>query len=336
MSTADDLLPTLRRLGLIDRDETPVLTPLAGGVSSDIWRVEGSRGPFCVKRALAKLKVAADWRAPVSRNANEVGWIEVAQSIVPGSAPGILGHDSDAGLFAMAWLPPERFQLWKAMLRAGIADPRHAAAVGRTIGRIHAATADNQTLARRFNTDAIFMPIRLEAYLVATGRAHPDLESHFTDLVARTLANKRALVHGDVSPKNILIGPDGPVFLDAECAWYGDPAFDAAFCLNHLLLKCLWNPGARDRFLASFAAFANAWLAEVTWEPAAEPEARAATLLPALTLARIDGKSPVEYLSAPADQSFVREAARALIASGATTLKAVCDAWRVALEARDD
>ncbi|MEZ5669788.1 MAG: phosphotransferase [Alphaproteobacteria bacterium] len=80
-------------------------------------------------------------------------------------------------------------------------------------------------------------------------------------------------MHGDVSPKNILIGPAGPVFLDAECAWYGDPAFDIAFCLNHLLLKCLWTPAATGRFLACFRALAEAWLAEVDWEPRAVPGA---------------------------------------------------------------
>ena len=112
-----------------------------------------------------------------------------------------------------------------------------------------------------------------------------------------TQANKRALVHGDVSPKNILRGPDGPVFLDAECAWWGDPAFDLAFCLNHLLLKCLWTPSAAAGFLACFDALGAAYLARVAWEPPHALEARAARLLPGLFLARVDGKSPVEYIT---------------------------------------
>src|SRR5947208_5851567 len=99
-------------------------------------------------------------------------------------------------------------------------------------------------------------------------------------LVATTQANKKALVHGDVSPKNILAGPHGPVFLDAECAWYGDPAFDLAFCLNHLLLKCLWVPQATARFLGSFDALAGAYLSQTGWEKPDGLEARAAALLP--------------------------------------------------------
>src|SRR6185295_87854 len=123
---------------------------------------------------------------------------------------------------------------------------------------------------------------------------------------------KLALVHGDVSPKNIMIGPDGPVFLDAECAWYGDPAFDLAFCLNHLLLKSAPSAPSRDALLAAFSALADEYFAGVTWKPRAAVERRTAALLPGLLLARIDGKSPVEYLGG-VEREFVRREARALL-----------------------
>ena len=142
--------------------------------------------------------------------------------------------------------PPDTHPVWKDLLQAGNIDAATAAAVGDVLGRIHAATADRPDIAARFPTDDIFHPIRLEPYLLATARAHPD--SRRAPPARRNDAQpKLALVHGDFSPKNILIGPAGPVILDAECAWYGDPAFDLAFCLNHLLLKCLWRrSGARD------------------------------------------------------------------------------------------
>jgi aminoglycoside phosphotransferase (APT) family kinase protein len=141
-------------------------------------------------------------------------------------------------------------------------------------------------------------------------------------------------VHGDVSPKNILAGPDGPVFLDAECAWYGDPAFDLAFCLNHLLLKCLLRPDAADGFLACFDALAAAHLAGVVWEDAAGLQARAARLLPALFLARIDGKSPVEYVTREADKHRVRDLAVPLVRDPPARLSAVRDAWADRIRAR--
>jgi Ser/Thr protein kinase RdoA (MazF antagonist) len=130
----------------------------------------------------------------------------------------------------------------------------------------------------------------------------------------QTQSHKCSLVHGDVSPKNILVDPAGrPVLLDAECAWWGDPAFDLAFCLNHLLLKCLWTPSAREGFGRCFDALAAAYLARVDWEEPAALESRAAALLPGLLLARVDGKSPVEYLGAEAQRETVRRCARQLL-----------------------
>ncbi|BBK40522.1 putative aminoglycoside phosphotransferase [Allostella vacuolata] len=326
-----DLLPTLRRLGLVADGIEPRLIPLTGGVSSDIWKVEAGDAVFCVKRALAKLKVAQDWRAPVGRNAHEADWIRAARAIVPGAAPRILAQDAEAGLFAMEFLDPGRCPLWKAELRDGRADPAAAAAVGTTLARIHAATAGDPEVARRFATDAIFHAIRLEPYLLATARAHPDLAPVLETLARRTADTRLALVHGDASPKNILLGPDGPVFLDAECAWYGDPAFDIAFCLNHLLLKCLWTPAATPGFLAAFDRLAGSWLEGVAWEPVEAAEMRAATLLPALFLARVDGKSPVEYLTGEGDRARVRRVARRLLQSPVDRLAAVRAAWEAEL-----
>nr|MBA3516311.1 phosphotransferase [Hyphomicrobiales bacterium] len=145
-------------------------------------------------------------------------------------------------------------------------------------------------------------------------------------LADATLATKRALVHGDVSPKNILCGPRGPVFLDAECAWYGDPAFDLAFCLNHLLLKGALRPELRGRYLEAFRALSGAYLGGVTWEPRADLERRSAHLLPGLFLARVDGKSPVEYLPDKA-QRAVRDSARNMLVRPIETLAAVAELW---------
>ena len=124
----------------------------------------------------------------------------------------------------------------------------------------------------RFETDELFHALRLEPYLEATARAHPDLASRLNALVETTRTTKRVLVHGDFSPKNLLIGPAGPVILDAECAWYGDPAFDLAFVLNHLLLKGAWQPQWRARYVDAFAALTAAYLAHVDWETPASCE----------------------------------------------------------------
>ena len=318
----------LRELGLADAGEPLLGAPLAGGVSSDIWRVDTGRGSVCAKRALARLRVAADWRAPVDRNRYEARWLEVANAARPGAAPRLLGQHPGLGIVVMAWLAPANHRLWKTLLRGGDAAPETARAVGATLAAIHAYSAARPALAAQFDSDAIFFAIRLEPYLLAAAGRHAELAPALEQLVETTRSTKRALVHGDVSPKNIVIGPAGPVFLDAECAWWGDPSFDLAFCLNHLLLKCLWTPTATDGFLAAFDALAAAYLDTVDWEPRESIERRAAALLPGLLLARVDGKSPVEYIDDDADRERVRRGAGALLRRPVDRLGEVADAWR--------
>ncbi len=327
----DEFVQALRELGLAD-DEPLTGEPMTGGVSSDIWRIDTARGPVCAKRALAKLRVAADWRAPIVRNQYEARWMAVAQQASPGSAPRLLGQHPGLGVLVMQWLPPADHALWKQQLREGHADLATAQAVGRMLSCIHAFAAARPELAAQFDTDRIFYDIRLEPYLVATAVKHPDLAPQLHALVAQTQSHAVALVHGDVSPKNILVGPQGPVLLDAECAWWGDPAFDIAFCLNHLLLKCLWTPAAREAFLACFDALSAAYLAGVDWEPREAIEQRAARLLPGLLLARVDGKSPAEYITADMQREAVRHCARALIQQPVSRLADVGAAWRREIE----
>lgn len=323
----DDIARALRRMGLLDSGPCPALTPLRGGVSSDIWRVDLASGPACIKRALPRLRVSAEWHAPVERNRYELQWMRHVARIIPEAVPPILGADDGLAMFVMRYLEPADFPLWKQQLRDAKVDRAGAASVGARLARIHGATAGDPEVAARFATDDTFFDIRLEPYLLATARAHPQLANALEALVETTAGEKRTLVHGDVSPKNLLMGPAGPVFLDAECAWYGDPAFDLAFCLNHLLLKCLWVPAASEAFLACFQALAAAHLGCVDWEEPRACEARAARLLPGLLLARVDGKSPVEYLTDEGDKETVRRVAAQLLARPAARLMEIASLW---------
>ena len=322
----------IARSGLLPSGAQCVLRRLTGGVSSDIWLAEAGDVRFCVKRALPKLKVAADWFAPVERNANEAAWFDVVGRFLPEAVPQVLAEDSGAGVFAMDYLPEAGYPNWKAQLREGNVSIETAAEVGRRLARIHSVTATDANLRARFASDAIFHAIRLEPYLLATANAHPELAPRLRQLAEVTASTKIALVHGDVSPKNILIGLRGPVFLDAECAWWGDPAFDLAFCLNHLLLKCLWVPKKTSDYLAAYRALAEVYLAGVDWEPPLVFERRTSALLPGLFLARVDGKSPVEYVTRDHDKDRVRRVAGALLRGPVETLPQVAEAWSLELQ----
>ncbi|MBU6298070.1 MAG: aminoglycoside phosphotransferase family protein [Alphaproteobacteria bacterium] len=323
---------SLHDMGLIANDESCVIQPLSGGVSCDVFMVETARRRFCVKRALPKLRVAADWRAPADRSHAEVAWMEFAAAIEPKWAPRILGEDRARHLFAMQFFPPDDYPVWKSLLAAGRIDAEFAALVGGAIARIHAATAGREDIARAFANGEQFHALRVDAYLLHTAAAHPDVAEIVRAAAQGVETARIALMHGDVSPKNILCGPDGPVFLDAETCCYGDPAFDLAFCLNHLLLKGVWRPDHAAAYAAAFTALKDAYFAKADWETPDGLERRTARLLSAFLLARIDGKSPVEYIASVRDKDFVRTQAKTFL-RGSLSLGEMLARWTQALPA---
>jgi 5-methylthioribose kinase len=327
------LLQALRKANLIGKAEMPPIVPLAGGVSGDVFRVDLSGGPICVKQPVEKLRVAADWHAPLERAHSEVMWLQFAASIDPGCTPEVIFEDRNAHIFAMQYLSPERYPGWKARLMIGDVDPEFAGKVGHTLARIHAASAGRSDIQAAFANQDLFFALRVEPYLLHTAKAHADFSAHIEALADDLRASRIALMHGDVSPKNILCGPEGPVFLDAETACYGDPVFDLAFCLNHLLLKGVHRRQNASEYGQSFDAMRDAYLQNVNWEDPAALDRRTARLLAVLLLARIDGKSPVEYLTADRDKEFVRRAALDFIGRPDITLGEIALGWQEKLAA---
>jgi 5-methylthioribose kinase len=332
MTDAEETIrAALAVMGLAGAQDAYALAPLGGGVSCDVFLAEIAARRVVVKRALPKLRVAADWRAPPERSEAEVAWIRLVAGINPAWVPEILGEDHARHIFAMAYLPPEQYPLWKAQLAEGLVDTQFAASVGTALARIHAFTAGRSDVAAQFANRAQFHALRIESYLLYTAEKHPDVATTIRGIASGVETSGIALMQGDISPKNILRGPEGPVFLDAETACYGDPAFDLAFCLNHLLLKGAWHPQFATSLSGAFSALKNAYRAGVSWEDAAAMDRRAARLLAALLLARIDGKSPVEYLTDERIKDFVRAQAKAYLTSE-PTLDDVVARWTVALK----
>ena len=309
------------------------LTPLTGGVSSDIRLVNTPDRTFVVKRALDKLRVKDDWYADRSRNNYEQAYMRYVGEVVPDAVPAILFSDPDAGLFAMEYLG-EGYDNWKSLLLAGKVNRAYAGEAGRVLGQIHSATWGDKAAATAFDSTSNFFELRLEPYLLTTGQRHPNLASYFEVESARIQAMSLALVHGDYSPKNMLVRPDRFVLLDCEVAWYGEPAFDVAFLCNHFFLKSLNNSGESDAFLALVSDFWDCYVSELGESLAFELEARVARLLPMLLLARVDGKSPVEYITEPAKQAMVRNFSNDVIPAPPTTLSQLIALWQPRLQDR--
>ncbi len=326
-TAAGELLQQLVRDGFASA--TAVLHPMPGGVSSDVYLVEDRGGRFVVKRALPRLRVRQEWLADVSRNEYERRYLQYVGAFLPQAVPRLLG--AGEGYVAMEYLGPE-FQNWKTLLMSSRGTVRHAASAGAVLGAIHARSRGDAAAARDFDSAENFRQLRVDPYLLATAQAHRSVAGLITAEAQRLLATREALVHGDFSPKNMLISDDRFVLLDCEVAWYGDPAFDVAFLTTHLLLKSACLPEQRD-FSAQIAAFLAAYSTSSGASEGDERscDLRAARLAPMLLLARVDGKSPVEYLDRR-QQDDVRRFALATIAENAErTMAALCQKWFNAL-----
>jgi aminoglycoside phosphotransferase (APT) family kinase protein len=316
-----DILNLLRRDGLV-RADAPRLTPLAGGVSCEIYLVEDDANRFVVKRALPRLNVKAEWFADVKRNRHEWEFIRYVARFLPAAVPALQYCSAPDNYFVMEHLNGV-FSNWKQLLLAGHASEDQAANAGNLLAQIHRQSTGDAEAARLFDTTPNFFQLRLDPYLLAAGEKNPPLRPLLEAEAARLAATRECLVHGDFSPKNILLSPGRLVLLDCEVAWYGDPAFDLAFFLTHLFLKALFHAPREIGLRPMIEKFRSAYQVA---RPAPELEPRAGRLLLMLMLARVDGKSPVEYLAA-ARQQFVREFVRSELPAEISSLEAVTNAW---------
>jgi Ser/Thr protein kinase RdoA (MazF antagonist) len=250
--------------------------------------------------------------------------------ILPEAVPKVFVAADD--YFTMEYLG-EGFVNWKQMLLAGRCNPHHAAQAGRTLGVIHRSSFGDTQAARMFDTAESFHQLRTDPYLVTTGQRHPELREYFERETIRLESTRECLVHGDYSPKNILIGNGRQVILDCEVAWYGDPAFDLGFLLNHLLLKSLYHAPQEVGLgrLVEQAMGAYCLERRLPENKQREFDRRTARLLPLLLLARIDGKSPVEYLHGEEKKDFVRRFVAAVLPVPDLSLAELSGRWFAAL-----
>src|SRR5260370_105841 len=280
------------------------ITELGGGVSNTVLLVEADDRRFVLKQALGKLRVEDDWfsdRERVFRESAAMRWLR--PHLPAGSLPEILFEDRENCLFAMTAGPREA-ENWKTLLMRGEVN----AGVGRTIGgmlaKMVSATWRAPEAERAFGDQTVFDQLRLDPYYRTTAARHLDLKPQFERLMRESSSRRVSLVHGDWSPKNFLISAGAVMAIDFEVIHFGDPAFDAAFLVNHLALKSFLRPGDKSRYAEAAVQFlesAGTWLEASTLEH-----------LGALMLARVDGKSPVEYLG-PELSGQVRSVARDLM-----------------------
>jgi D-3-phosphoglycerate dehydrogenase len=282
---------------------------LGGGVASNISIVDTIAGPIVVKEALPELKVAAHWPSDPARSLIEADALRaIADLIGDDAVPRVLWVDAEKHRFGMA-LIDARLRNWKADLLAGRVDLATAARAGEMLGALHARSAQRADIAERFASRQFFEELRIRPYFERIAERNPDIAPAVRTAIDGMRATPvRALVHGDFSPKNILADGRDVVLLDCEVAHWGDPRFDVAFCLSHLLLKAMRRGADASRLADAADAFLAAWRAA---GPAVD-DAELVRLTGCLILARLEGDSPVDYLDT-LDVAAVKKMAVAII-----------------------
>jgi 5-methylthioribose kinase len=286
---------------------------LGGGVSNTVLLVESDAGRFVLKQALGKLRVEQEWLSDRDRIFRESAALRKLAMLLPaGSLPAVLFEDSENFIFAMSAAPPGSV-CWKDLLLGGEIVPATAERVGTLLAAVVSATWRGAGWESEFGCQTIFDQLRIDPYYRTAARRNLDIQPRAARLIEKSAARRVSLTHGDWSPKNFLVDGSDVMAIDFEVVHFGDPSFDSAFLLNHLLLKSFYRPQWAEAYGAAAARFWSAFHAGVPPEDWIEP----ATIehLGWLMLARVDGKSPAEYLREPTLVDLVRRFARQLILS---------------------
>ncbi len=320
--TPENLGSYLASEGLSAQERDATIRELGGGVSNIVLLIEwpGQHQPerrWVAKQSLGKLRVKDDWRSDRERIFREADAIRALGPVLGDSTlPGVVHVDRDNYLLIMTAAPVESV-VWKDLLLEGQVDPAVARQAGAILVRLIDASRANRQLEKhlrqRFEDRTVFDQLRIDPYYRTTAARHPDVQMAFQELIADSLKIQSSLVHGDYSPKNMLVC-NGKIFLiDFEVIHWGDPAFDAGFLLNHLFLKALYQPRFAQLYIDAACEFWKTLLTGLGSERAQDFEVMTLRHLGGLMLARIDGKSPVEYIRDEATKERARKVAKSIL-----------------------
>jgi 5-methylthioribose kinase len=312
-ASTGSLVEYLRSRGQLAEPEVAVLT---GGVSGETFLVETAPSRIVVKRALSRLRVAGEWTAKPERAMTEAYALRLFHSLTPDCTPELRDVDQLCHTIVMTAAPAD-WPVWKRVLLGDAPGPdaaETAGALGTVLGTWHARTWHDQHVADCFNDYEAFEQLRISPFHRTVAAAHPAVAARVDACVRELLTRRDCLVHGDFSPKNVLVGANGFMVLDFEVAHFGAAVFDLAFLQCHLILKALHMPSraaelasAARRFVGSYERACPHPVRRIGWHTAC------------LLLARVDGLSPAGYLSRATSEAVSRLALGLLAADDPPT-----------------
>ena len=296
----DALIAYLRETGRIRADETPRVRRLTGGVSNRTMLVQrdGLGESWVLKQALEKLRVEVEWRSDPGRIRHEAEGLRWMEKLTPpGSTTPLVFEDRRQDLLAMRAVP-EPHENWKTMLLAGEVRDDHVRQFGALLGAIQAsAERHRDRLSVVFDDLSFFESLRLEPYFAYSAERVPEAAAFLRGLIDSCRRERFTLVHGDYSPKNVLVHEEKLVLLDPEVVHFGDGAFDVGFAITHLLSKAHHLPDRRRAFAEAARGFWDSYRSAAGDAPgSAGLEGRSVRCALGCLLARVAGRSPLEYL----------------------------------------
>lgn len=311
--TTETVADYLIRQGRLPAGESPGVRLLTGGVSNVVFLVTPREGvPFVLKQSRSQLRTQAAWFSRLDRIFREIEAQRALVQLLPaGTVPAVLFEDRENFLYAMSAVRPDHV-VWKQQLLSGRVDPAVFARAGALLGEIHTQTAGQTALLTDPHDTTVFFELRVDPFYRRIAAVHPAIQPAIDRLIAEMSDHAACLVHADYSPKNLLVHADGITLVDYETVHFGDPAFDLGFFFSHVWLKAVALPESRGAIIRGIHQAWEAYQVRLGYSlliPLSELSRRSVWHLAACLLSRVDGKSPVDYLTQEAQQRFVRDQA---------------------------
>jgi 5-methylthioribose kinase len=317
----------LKRVGMVPGDAQPTARSLGGGISNQVIMVAWTGGCFVVKQPREKLNVEMDWPADLRRIHIEADGLRTYRRLMVesdldwASAPTVHHEDFEEHIIAMECIPSEKTGMWKTELLEGDVDLKVAERLGILLGKVQSLASKDPHVSSRFSFKEHFDELRIDPYHRTAASRNPDVSNIILKEADRVYSEEITIVHGDYSPKSVLVNRSGlgaQLWLfDMEVAHWGDPSFDTGFMLNHLFIKSVHMSERREEFIESAMRFWESYDRCVDWDIEIETVCE----LGCLMLARVDGKSPIEYLNSSEEAQTLRRISKRSLKEGLKSLQ---------------
>lgn len=285
---------------VIQKSDNPQVEVLTGGVSNVVIAITTANQKLVLKQALAELAVSEKWEADQRRAIVEANAIELFNKLTPNQVPKLIFLDPDRFILVLERVPVGS-TVWKSDLLAGVINPDIGLKLGATLASWHNYGEKSAEAKIKFMEDSLFEQLRIDPFYRFVATKNPQIEVPIRKLINELEGDKTTVVHGDFSPKNIMVATNDDIYiLDFEVTHVGNPVFDLAFLTAHLLCKFFRT---EDRLHAKLLAnTAISFMKEYQTLRRISPSVTRHAAL--IALARVEGKSPVNYLSTDAQQKL--------------------------------